>query len=332
MAEIFKLKNITQNIDITPYVINYEWSGDLQTAGRKLNFVIAYTTKDKGWCNVQIALGDRVELSCIDNSSKMYKIFQGVVFMQSRNSESYTMEFVAYDNLIYLAKSKMTAKFSQCSIADCITQVCNTLGVTVSSLCEDLNYKVDFIADNMSGTEIIKKALAVATAWTGWTYHIYMDAEQKINVVRADTTIENYKISDTYNLMTASHSASIEDMVNQIAITDKDGNITGYIKNDDDIQKYGMLQGIYKIDNKQNTEQTVKLLLHKVTENSSITALGNIQCIAGYAVEIQEEQIKGTFLISSDSHKIESNVHTMELKLAYIITPSDVSSSYESGV
>lgn len=256
----------------------------------------------------------------------IYKIFAGKIFMQSRNSESYTMEFVAYDNLIYLSKSHINAKFTDITIRDCISQICQLVGVSVGDLsCDDLNQKVNFVADDMAGSEAISKALETATAWTGWTYHIYMSIDksgkQVLNVVRANTVIDSLVLTDTKDIMTAAHSASLEDMVNRVAIADKDGNITGYLTMDDDAKKYGMIQGIYRVQDKQDTQTYAKKMLHGVTENSQLTALGNIQCISGYAVTIQEEQIQGKFLIIADSHNIAGNVHKMNLTLRYITEP-----------
>lgn len=368
MAETFKLYDKTTGQDLSPYVISYTWAGDLEQAGRKLNFTIAYTTKDSNWTNATVSVGDKVEFIDIpdllstsmsdtiatasksivgvnldkkiqeeNEENNSLTLFSGTVFMESRNSATYTMEFVAYDNLIYLAKSRMTVKFNGVTIRDCITNVCNTLGVTPGDLSlKDLDYTVNFIADGISGTEIIKKALDVAKAWTGWTYHVYMapdpkDKINKLNVVRANTVIENYQITDVTNSLGATHSSSIEDMVNQVAIADKDGNITGYIHNEDDVKKYGLLQTVYKVDDKKNTEQAAKALLKRVTEHSEISALGNVQCIAGYAVTIQEEQINGDFLIVNDSHSIADNKHTMKLTLSYIVPPDDSATATKEG-
>ena len=368
MGETFKLYNRTTGQDISPYVISYTWAGDLEQAGRKLNFTIAYTTKDINWTNVQISIGDKIELVYIPDSlastmadtiktaskdiigvnldkkiqeeneeNNALTLFSGTVFMESRNSATYTMEFVAYDNLIYLAKSRMTAKYNGVTIRDCITNVCNTLGVTPGDLSsQDLNYTVNFIADGISGTEIIKKALDVARAWTGWTYHIYVAPDpqskiNKLNVVRANTVIENYQITDVTNSLGATHSSSIEDMINQVAIANKDGNITGYIHNEDDVKKYGLLQNVYKVDDKKHPEQAAKALLKRVTEHSEISALGNVQCIAGYAVTIQEEQINGNFLIVNDSHTIDNNKHMMKLTLSYIVPPDDSATATKEG-
>lgn len=333
---MFILKN--KDVDITNYVTEIKWSGDLNQAGRKLNFVIAYTTneKDSTWKNADISIGDRVNLYYIDDvTQEQYCIFSGKIFLQSRNSESYTMEYVAYDNLIYLAKSKMTYKFEDAVIADAIKTVGSVLGVTTGEFCDDAKkYKISCIADGMTGSEIISKCLETIRAWTGWKYHVYMadsNGKQLLNVVRADTVIDDFIITDTKNLTSASHSASIEDMKNQICIVDENGNITGYFKNEEDIKKYGLLQDVYKVDNKQDTQTQAKSMLRRVKETSRVSALGNYRCISGFAVEIQEEQIKGKFLIETDEHTIQNNTHTMDLTLTYIVDPDNTANMSSEG-
>ena len=319
MTESFSLLDVTTGVDLTPWIIFYEWSGDLEQAGRKLNFKIAYTTKDNAWMNPAINLGDEVMLYCIDpTAGGQFDLFHGKIFMQSRESSSYEMEFVAYDKLIYLAKSKYTLKFSKAPVKDVLSTVASKAGLTLGRVADDLTYTVDFVADGMTGTEIIKKALEQGRKKSGKSYHIYLDAQDKLNVVRADTIIQGYAITDMTNLTTASHSASIEDMVNRVEITDKDGHVIGAVTNSDDVKAYGTIQDVYKVDNKQDTQASAKAMLKSVSEHSEVEALGNIQCIAGYAVEIQEEQLKGNFLIVSDSHTIENNRHMMKLTLRYL--------------
>ena len=50
-----------------------------------------------------------------------------------------------------------------------------------------------------------------------------------------------------------------------------------------------------------------KAKIKGIKMDSSISALGNIQCIAGYSVVIEEEQLKGVFFIKSDTHTFENN-------------------------
>ena len=53
-------------------------------------------------------------------------------------------------------------------------------------------------------------------------------------------------------------------------------------------------------------------------DESSLKGLGYIQCITGYAIMAQEEQLKGKFYIKSDTHTFENGQHTMDLTLEYM--------------
>lgn len=329
------LNDETKAIDVSPYVTSMTWSGDLSSAGRKLEFSIAYTTaaKDSGWKNIVLEVGDRVSLTYTDDKTmQSTPLFSGVIFLQNRASESYTMEFCAFDNLVYLAKSKMSIKFDKALPKDCIERVCSTLGVTPGDLtkCADLTnatYAYSNVFDAQAGSEIIAAVLEHLRSWTGWRYHVYMAADkngkQILNVVRADTAIDDVITAET-NITGAKHGVSIENMVNQICVVNKDGVATGYISTKDDIDKYGLLQEVYKIDDKKDTKTAAMALLKKKEETSSVEAIGSIQAISGYAINVQEEQINGKFLISSDTHRIDgSGNHTMSLDLVYIVPPDN---------
>lgn len=323
--------------DFSQYVVRCTWSGCLSEAGRKLEFEIAYTTKDKNFSNFQIAVGNKIQMKYKDEDGNEFLLFEGNVFFKDRDSSTYTMSFLAYDYLIYLAKSEMQAKYSNKSAADIIKEVCATLGVVVGTLHDDLDKICDFVADPMTGTEIINRTLNVVKTWTGWRYKMVMvdngSGQQVLNVVRADEVIENFKITDATNLMSARHGESIEDMVNQVQIVNDNGDVTGYVKLEDDIKQYGLLQKVYKYDAKQKTEDTAKLLLQKKKEHSSLHAIGNVQCVTGFAIEVQEEQIKGKFMIMSDTHRIENDQHYMDLTLDYIVEPdSKVGATTEGNV
>jgi hypothetical protein len=51
-----------ENKDLTGWLISTTWSGDVEQAGRKLEFDLAYTTRDKAWQNPELELGDEVLL------------------------------------------------------------------------------------------------------------------------------------------------------------------------------------------------------------------------------------------------------------------------------
>lgn len=213
----FQIWNLTKKKEITPYTTSCTWTGALECAARSIDFSIAYTTpkKDASFQNLKIELGDRAQMRFIDNNKKEFRLFEGNVFLRNRNSESYTMEFKAFDDMIYLAKSEVQMKFSKMPGADIIRQVCGTFGINVGTIHEDFNTECDFIADGITATEVINKCCKECEARYGYKYKAVMlpdkNGKQVLNVVRADgsDTVANYKISDTTNLERAQHGESI---------------------------------------------------------------------------------------------------------------------------
>lgn len=306
-----------QNTDLSAYVLSYTWSGDVEQAGRKLEFDIAYTTKDKDWTNVVLELGDEVCFSYTDDvTQETFPVFQGRIFSRSRDSESYTMRFVAFDNIIYLAKSRITRKYANVTVADAIRQTIHDFTIEAGTM-PDLSVVCSFIADDISATDAIKQALSYQSAQDGKGYHIYM-TDGKLNVVCTnDQVVEKFLISDETNLTGASVSESIEDMVSKVVVVDSAGQTKGEMPNTTDIEKFGTIQAICKADPKQDDASQARAMLKTVAHDMSVKALGHIQCIAGFSVDIQEEQLKGRFFIKSDSHRIEGNKHTMDLHLVF---------------
>ena len=306
-----------QNTDLSAYVLSYTWSGDVEQAGRKLEFDIAYTIRDKDWTNIVLELGDEVCFSYTDDvTQETFPVFQGRIFSRSRDSESYTMRFVAFDNIIYLAKSRITRKYANVTVADAIRQTIHDFTIEAGTM-PDLSVVCSFIADDISATDAIRQALSYQSAQDGKGYHIYM-TDGKLNVVCTnDQVVEKFLISDETNLTGASVSESIEDMVSKVVVVDSAGQTKGEMPNTTDIEKFGTIQAICKADPKQDDASQARAMLKTVAHDMSVKALGHIQCIAGFSVDIQEEQLKGRFFIKSDSHRIEGNKHTMELHLVF---------------
>lgn len=314
---MFKLYCV--DTEITKYLTECTWSGDTEQAGRKLNFSLAFNPYDKDFSPANVKLGKDIRLVYSDNNKEL-NLFTGKIFMMDRKSNSYTVEYVAYDKVIYLAKSKITAKYEDSKVSDIIAHVCRTMGVTMGEVHADLlGNTVSFVADNMAGTEIIKKALEELKSKTWHGYHIVL-LQGALKVVRDDEKIETFKIKAGQNLISVSHSASIEDMVNKVQIVDKDGTVKGYVSNDNDISDYGCISTVYKEDEKKETQSAAKAMLKPVKQNTSLSAIGNVQCVAGFGVELwaEDESIKAKFRIKSDSHKIHNNQHEMDLTLEYL--------------
>lgn len=331
---MYELKLLINNVNVTKYLTSLTWEGDNEQAGRKISFTLAYNTatKDTTFKNASVPLGayvlvtyaskdlDLTAISTKNIKPAEYTIFKGRVFMASRDSSTFTKNYVAYDNLIYLAKSKVNKKFKNITVKAVLEQLANDFNLKI--VLDDgieLNTVVDFIADNMTATEVIHKALALQTAQDQKQYTIIAATETDNIIIGSNYTedVLSFKLKDNTNVINSTHSETLENMVNCVQILNDNGDIVGEVLSQGNIDSYGKITDSYKIDGKQNTEQQARAMLKTVEMNSSIEALGNIKCVSGKNIEIEEEQLKGKFFIKSDSHVFENDIHKMNLTVEF---------------
>lgn len=318
-------ENAKSEYDITPYVIRATWSGDESQAARKLEFSIAYNTtvNDLAFIPLILLTGGRITMAERDDITlQETKLFEGVIFYRKRDTSGFTFEFTAYDQMIYLAKSNMQKNFKNISVLNAFKAVCAEVGLPVADQLPELNTNVNFIADDKSGTEILQMLFGYARADTGKDY-IAVSINGKISIIEKGTVLDDYIASNYTNMISTEHSESIEDMVNKVKAVDDDGTVCQIFSADNDISNYGILQKIYKMQPSKQGEsvdnvKAAKDDLKGTKEESSLNGLGNIQCITGYSIVVQEEQLKGKFYIKSDTHTIENNQHMMSLSLEYL--------------
>lgn len=318
------------DFDITNFVTKWTWSGDSEQAARKLDFEIVYNTvdKDSAFTALNLKVGGFIYLSYAETEeSEPVEIFQGRIFYRKRNSNTFTFSFTCYDYMVYLAKSKVQMLFDGITVTDAIKQVCTEIGINVSANIPQINTVVSFIADGKSCTEVFRMLFEYTKADTtnnqnGEDYTVIC-LNGDVTVIKKGELIENYIATDLTDIDNSEHSESIESMVNRIKSVDDNGNICQVFTNENDVTHFGMIQDIYKMQPPKENEtvdniKMAKSRLKRLQDESSIKAVGNIQCITGYTIEVQEEQLKGKFFIKSDTHNFSGNVHTMDLTLEYI--------------
>ena len=317
------------NYDITNYVQQYRWSGDSEQAARKLEFTIAYNTpdKDKAFIPLDLKVGGFIYFFYRETeAAQEIELFQGRIFYRKRVSDTYSFEFACFDDMIYLAKSNIRALVVG-TVAAGIQQVCNEIGIPVGTLPAELTASVNFIADDKSGTEVLRMLLdiqqAADKAAGNDTAYLPVCINGSVNVIKKGERIEGYTATADTNIFSTEHSESIEGMVNRIKAVDDNGTVCQMFTINDDVRHFGMIQKIYKMQPPKKGEtvdniKAAKAKLVRQKEESSLKGLGYIQCITGYAIEVQEEQLKGKFYIKSDTHHFENAQHTMDLTLEYM--------------
>lgn len=320
------------NYDISSYVTKVTWSGDSDQAARKLDFSIAYNTydKDKTFQPLNLKLGGFIYMFYQETAAEPeMEVFEGRIFYRKRTSGRYSFDFTCYDDLIYLAKSQMRMVIKG-TVAEGIKQVCHEINIPVGTLPDSLTASVDLLVDGKSGTEAIRMLLdqqqTADKAAGKESAYLPVCLQGKINVVAKGELIEGYTASADTNVISADHSESIQDLVDRVKAVDDNGTVCQMFTINDDVTHFGMIQKIYKMqppkkDSTVDNTASAKAVLSQQKDESSLKGIGSIQCITGYSILVQEEQLQGTFYIKSDSHQFENGQHMMHLTLEY--TPDE---------
>lgn len=302
----------TQHVDdITQLISRIEWSGSRLQAARRLAFDVVQDYRDPNLPNHPLDNGDTVYGYDEDGTLR----FHGHIFHLERDVQASKVSVTAYDNLFILNKSKTTRKFTDMTPESITESVCNELGIETGKILAT-GTPVSFIAVRKSGYQIILMAYTEAAKQTKKKYALLMNGS-KLDVVEKGTLIEDYEANGYTNVLNERFAESIENMVNQVVITDAEGNATGYQSEDDQIKKYGLIQDVYKTNPKANAQQEIESLLKGPDRTGTLDMLGDYRVVAPYSIAVQEQYFKGQFWIKSDSHIFENGMHTMKLELEF---------------
>ncbi|WP_395754087.1 XkdQ/YqbQ family protein [Megasphaera sp. UBA4352] len=299
------------------------WEGSRLQVARKLTFSYVQDARDPNLPNYVINCGETVYGYDEDGNLQ----FQGNVYSVEKNVQQSTVTVMAYDNLFILCRSKTTRKFTDMLAEDIAKEVCSELGIKVGKLAET-GKKVSFIAQEKTGYQIIMIAYTDAANQINTQkenkddpdvlFHPVMRGDE-LNVIKKGELIEGMEANQYINIENSQYKESIESMVNSVMITDQQGNVTGYQTKDEWIQKYSMVQDVYKKNPNDNTQEAINKLFHGPDRTGIIDMLGNYAAKSSYSIQIKDilTELCGKFWIKSDTHTFENGIHEMRLEIEF---------------
>ena len=175
------------------------------------------------------------------------------------------------------------------------------------------------IVDGSTIYDIIMQAYTKASRQTGELYICRMNGS-KLSVEIKGTEVQNFVLAEEYNITNSTYQETIENMVNVVKIYDDTGKQIGEVKNEEWNQKYGIYQQIYKKEKGINEITAATNMLAGIEKKVALDGIdGDLKCIAGNAVEVQDKAtgLDGIFWIDSDAHTWENGTHIMSLELNF---------------
>lgn len=300
-------------VDVTDLATSINWKGSKEAVARSLEVKIASSPTDGYLPKVSIELGNL--LTFYDD--KGTELFRGYVFFREKALNSNELVIRAYDGLIYLLKNKGVYNFKNQTPEQITSKVCGDFGIPVGNV-EKTGIPINKVFVGDAIYDIIMTGYTEVKRRTGKKFMPRM-SQGKLDVIEKGKNLIPLKLTVNTNITDSSYSENIENMVNVVKIVDSKGKVVGEVKDDELIKMFGTIQDVYKKEKDVNPNPVASGMLKGVEQTANLSALGDISCITGDAVMVEDTYtgLVGKFYIESDDHKFENGQHLMSLILSF---------------
>ena len=303
------LTNADSTQDVTDFVIQVQWSGDEASATRQLSFSILYE-ENENWPVPEV--GNVVTLE-----EEGATLFNGWVVKRTLDSESISMDCVCYDGGIYLKNNDYTGKFRQETAEGMVAAACAEKEVPVVELAET-GVALDRKFSAVTLDKLVRTAYSLASERTGERYAIRMKPAGLSVTVRRQSE-SSLELRPRSNLMAATTTESIVDMVNSVGVYDQQGQRVTTVADEAAIALYGTMERHVRETGSNDAYAEAEALLadNGFSQNVVVEVLGDPRLITGETVVVTEEHtgLSGVFWIDADTHTWRRDQYTCRLTL-----------------
>lgn len=287
------------------------WSGDTKQVARTLSFTIATKDSDRFLPKLIVSEGDMVLFSRAGKS-----LFGGPVMDIDRSASGSVTTYTAFDLMFFINSSDVSKVFDD--TPEAITAwICAHLGIPFGAAAPT-GIRIYMPCLGKRAYEAILMAYTAASRRNGKKYIPLMQNINQLCVIEKGQLCGVVLTGDR-NLQEASYKASLQNMVNKVVVTDKNGRTVDTIGDAEAQKKYGIVQRIYKKEDGKDATAEARALLQGLEQSGAVTATSDVRALSGYALAVQEPVtgLYGRFYIESDSHTFTDGKEEMQLTLAF---------------
>lgn len=295
--------------EITDLAASWTWSGDKASICRQLDLEIAFL---EGSDLPVPEIGDLVTM--VGDGSRL---FAGVVLRRTAGSEDTILSATCFDYGIYLQKNDCTAKFTGATPEEITWSLCGEKGIPVASLpTTGISLRRKFSS--------VKINQAIVTVWSlaaeknGTQYAIRYTPEGLLVKERA-VSAASLVLKAAGNLMDASTTEDATNMVNSVAIYDKNGDFLRLLGDAVSQELVGVMETHVTQNDHSDTINQAKRLLEDGKQQRTVTVhvLGDLSLITGETVVVREHKtgLEGIFWIDADVHTWKNHNYDTMLTL-----------------
>ena len=294
-------------------VTELTWSGDILQCARALEYQLAQSERGQipqASCDI----GTKTIL-LLDGQT----LFEGHIFSREKTTDSAKLNLSCWDWGYYLRRNQGTYQFAGQSPEQIARRVCQDFGIPVGRLAQTgFSLRRNFFGSSLY--EIIQTAYTLASRQTGKQYFIRFQGRE-LEVLEKKTDETTLILKGGSNLIAATVSETVENMVNRVEVYDKDQRLV-HTAGDGEAQRlYGVMQQVIRLTEGQSAVSQAQALLEEKGYQQKITVdnLGNPANLAGGAVVVQEPVtgLYGLFYIDSDRHQWKNGQYYNRLTLNF---------------
>ena len=293
-------------------VSKVEWRGSANQAARELSFDLINAPNDN-FNLPKVATGDFVSFSYNGE-----EVFYGQIFGVERSANIGTISYTAYDMMKNLLESTGQYNFKNLTAEGIAKQVLDDMQIPIRHLHPTGVNIPSLLCDDKGIYEIIMGAYTKAHQITKDKY-FPMIYKRGFAVYKTEWSVKNFILSEMENITAASLTETMESIVNRVKIYDEKGNQVGEVKDDGSIKKFGVFQKIFKKGEKDSAQSANVLMSVQPKQEIKISALGDINCLSCYFVNIKDSAtgLNGKYWISSDRHSFDGESYKMDLDIRF---------------
>lgn len=295
--------------DLTQMVTRYTWSGDIKSCSRTLEFDLLCIAGVAEPPKVEVDLGDRVAFYDAE------QLFDGFVFSVRTATNDRTKTVRCFDRGVYLNRSQGYYRFTGTTPQAVARRIAADYGLSLGEIAAaNHTFSRSFLGQSLY--KILATSYALASAATGEKYQIGFELDKlTVRVKRQDAN--TLVLRGGSNLLGASVTESMEQMINRVRIVDQRCNPVATKEDAESIRKYGVLQTVLRQSETSAAEAQRLLADNGPAQKITVDCVGDTRSITGRMVAVQERHtgLWGLFWIDSDTHTWSSGIYTNKLVL-----------------
>lgn len=300
--------------DITEMISSVEWGGDVLAAARTSDLSVVNAPYDSHIGTLPAASpGDFIGIELEE------EIFYGQVYGIEKTSEDGTVTWNCADQLQHLLKSYAKYNFKNTTAEAITAQVCADFQFPVGSLAQTGILIPTMICDNNMIYDIIMGAYTKAWKQSGKLYQCRMENRALCVIEKGQMLAGGFVLAENMNITKTSYKESTESVINRVKIYNENGQQVGEVTDTESAEKYGIFQETYTVEEGIQPAAGAGMLMNGPEQTLTVEAVGDINCIAGRGVKVQDSAtgMAGLYWIKSDRHIFQNGIHTMSLELQF---------------